>query len=137
MVTYIQEKRGGGAAAGYISSGFFGGLALGRVLLMGLHRLVRSPAESQRPSFAHPRADRRKSRHVSLHGASHRVSSITRHIIVSEVLDRSLQATVWAVPSLIENGIAVSVIGLFLGGSYCSICAPQRGLTVAQAQCTP
>jgi hypothetical protein len=58
IVTYIIEERKGGSSAGYISSGFFGGerdlnshfsvrsdpylpgLALGRIALMWLNRLV-------------------------------------------------------------------------------------------------
>ena len=34
IVTFIQEKRGGGASAGYISSGFFGGA-------LALHFVIR------------------------------------------------------------------------------------------------
>ncbi|CUA73969.1 hypothetical protein RSOLAG22IIIB_01490 [Rhizoctonia solani] len=34
IVTFIIEVRGGGASAGYITSGFFGGLTLGRVVLL-------------------------------------------------------------------------------------------------------
>ncbi|OAX42435.1 MFS general substrate transporter [Rhizopogon vinicolor AM-OR11-026] len=34
MVTYIIDVRGGGASSGYISSGFFGGLMIGRVALL-------------------------------------------------------------------------------------------------------
>ncbi|QRW19083.1 major facilitator superfamily transporter [Rhizoctonia solani] len=42
IVTFIIEERGGGASAGYVSSGFFGGLMLGRVLLLwiGERRVV-------------------------------------------------------------------------------------------------
>jgi fucose permease len=40
IVTYIIEERGGGHSAGYISSGFFGGLMLGRLCLMWLNKLV-------------------------------------------------------------------------------------------------
>ncbi|KAK7684563.1 hypothetical protein QCA50_012510 [Cerrena zonata] len=40
IVTYIKEVRGGGPDSGYISSGFFGGLALGRVALLWLNKLV-------------------------------------------------------------------------------------------------
>ncbi|KAL1949087.1 hypothetical protein VTO73DRAFT_10893 [Trametes versicolor] len=40
IVTYIVELRGGGASSGYISSGFFGGLTLGRVTLFWLNRKV-------------------------------------------------------------------------------------------------
>ncbi|KAA1477464.1 MFS general substrate transporter [Dentipellis sp. KUC8613] len=37
-VTYIIDVRGGGPSAGYISSGFFGGLAVGRVALLWLNK---------------------------------------------------------------------------------------------------
>ncbi|OBZ67903.1 Bypass of stop codon protein 6 [Grifola frondosa] len=40
IVTFVQEKRGGNSNAGYISSGFFGGLMLGRILLMWLNRKI-------------------------------------------------------------------------------------------------
>lgn len=57
IVTFIEDQRGGGASAGYISSGFFGGMSpsmirlidplmrhaglmLGRILLMQLNRKV-------------------------------------------------------------------------------------------------
>ncbi|KAL5523673.1 hypothetical protein ACEPAG_7846 [Sanghuangporus baumii] len=33
-VTYLIHRTGAGSSAGYVSSGFFGGLALGRVLLL-------------------------------------------------------------------------------------------------------
>jgi hypothetical protein len=32
------NERGGGASAGYVSSGFFGGLALGRVALLWVNK---------------------------------------------------------------------------------------------------
>ncbi|KZT11418.1 MFS general substrate transporter [Laetiporus sulphureus 93-53] len=38
IVTFIEDKRDGGATAGYISSGFFGGLMLGRIALIWLNR---------------------------------------------------------------------------------------------------
>jgi fucose permease len=40
IVTYIIEERGGGPSAGYISSGFFGGLTLGRILLLWVNEKV-------------------------------------------------------------------------------------------------
>ncbi|TFL07868.1 MFS general substrate transporter [Pterulicium gracile] len=39
-VTYIIEERGGGPSSGYISSGFFGGLTLGRVALLWVNKKV-------------------------------------------------------------------------------------------------
>ncbi|KAB5589527.1 hypothetical protein CTheo_7034 [Ceratobasidium theobromae] len=40
IVTFFVEERGGGTSAGYISSGFFGGLMLGRVVLLWLNEKV-------------------------------------------------------------------------------------------------
>ena len=38
IVTFMINERGGGASAGYISSGFFAGLALGRVALLWVNK---------------------------------------------------------------------------------------------------
>ncbi|TFL07867.1 MFS general substrate transporter [Pterulicium gracile] len=40
MVTYIIEERGGGPSAGYISSGFWGGLAVGRIALLWVNKKI-------------------------------------------------------------------------------------------------
>ncbi|RDX49324.1 MFS general substrate transporter [Lentinus brumalis] len=40
IVTYIIDLRGGGSSSGYISSGFFGGLMVGRIALLGVNKLV-------------------------------------------------------------------------------------------------
>ncbi|KIY46714.1 MFS general substrate transporter [Fistulina hepatica ATCC 64428] len=40
IVTFIIKVRGGGASSGYISSGFFGGLMLGRVALLWVNKTV-------------------------------------------------------------------------------------------------
>ncbi|KAH9942152.1 MFS general substrate transporter [Epithele typhae] len=39
IVTYVIDLRGGGPSSGYISSGFFGGLMAGRILLLGVNKL--------------------------------------------------------------------------------------------------
>ena len=39
-MTFIIRERAGGNSAGYISSGFFGGMTLGRVALMWFNRKV-------------------------------------------------------------------------------------------------
>jgi fucose permease len=39
-VTYIIEERDGGPSAGYISSGFFGGLTVGRVILLWVNKKI-------------------------------------------------------------------------------------------------
>ncbi|RPD57708.1 MFS general substrate transporter [Lentinus tigrinus ALCF2SS1-6] len=40
IVTYVIDLRGGGPSSGYISSGFFGGLMVGRIVLLGVNKLV-------------------------------------------------------------------------------------------------
>ena len=42
----------------------------------------------------------------------------TRALVVYAALSIGLEVTVWAVPSLVENAIAVSFIGLLLGPMY-------------------
>ncbi|TBU62655.1 MFS general substrate transporter [Dichomitus squalens] len=83
-VTYVQEKRHGSSNAGYISSGFFGGLMLGRILLMWLNRKIGE----------------------------------RRALFLYALLAIQLEVTVWVVPSLVENAIAVSFIGLLMGPMY-------------------
>jgi fucose permease len=41
IVSYIIEYRGGGPSSGYVSTGFFGGLTVGRVVLIPLNKKVR------------------------------------------------------------------------------------------------
>lgn len=41
IVTFVLEKRGAGAGAGYVSSGFFGGLTIGRMGLIWVNNKVR------------------------------------------------------------------------------------------------
>jgi len=84
IVTFIEQKRGGGASAGYISSGFFGGLMLGRITLMWLNRKIGE-------------------RWV---------------IVLYSLIVIVLEVTVWVVPSLIENAVAVAFIGLLMGPIY-------------------
>ncbi|KAK0460110.1 MFS general substrate transporter [Desarmillaria tabescens] len=40
IVTFIEQVRGGGASSGYISSGFFGGLMVGRLALLWVNRTL-------------------------------------------------------------------------------------------------
>ncbi|TDL22800.1 MFS general substrate transporter [Rickenella mellea] len=83
-VTYIIRDRGGGPAAGYISSGFFGGLTLGRVALLWVNRKIGE----------------------------------RRVLIIYGVMAIGLEVTIWAVPSLIGNAVAVSIVGMLLGPMY-------------------
>ncbi|KAF9269598.1 MFS general substrate transporter [Marasmius fiardii PR-910] len=84
IVTFIIEKRGGGHSAGYISSGFFGGLTIGRLTLMWINK---------------------------------RIGEYTV-VFVYTVLAIALEITVWLVPSILQNAIAVSFIGLLLGPMF-------------------
>ncbi|KAH9847463.1 MFS general substrate transporter [Lenzites betulinus] len=83
-VTYVQEKRHGTANSGYISSGFFAGLMLGRIVLMWLNRKIGE----------------------------------RRALFLYALLAIQLEVTVWVVPSLVENAIAVAFVGLLLGPMY-------------------
>ncbi|KAI0332814.1 MFS general substrate transporter [Cubamyces sp. BRFM 1775] len=83
-VTYILEQRNGSSNSGYISSGFFGGLMLGRVLLLWLNKKIGE----------------------------------RRVVFIYCLLVIGLEVTVWRIPSLIENAIAVSLVGLLLGPMF-------------------
>ncbi|KAI0764598.1 MFS general substrate transporter [Trametes elegans] len=83
-VTFVQEKRHGSSNSGYISSGFFAGLMLGRIVLMWLNRKIGE----------------------------------RRALFLYALLAIQLEVTVWVVPSLVENAIAVAFIGLLLGPMY-------------------
>ncbi|KAF5327217.1 hypothetical protein D9619_005088 [Psilocybe cf. subviscida] len=84
IVTFIINVRGGGPSAGYISSGFFGGLMLGRVLLLWVNKKVGE----------------------------------RRIIFVYSALAIALELTIWLTPSLIENAVAVCIVGVVLGPMY-------------------
>ncbi|OJT07476.1 Bypass of stop codon protein 6 [Trametes pubescens] len=83
-VTYILEQRHGSSNAGYISSGFFGGIMLGRVLLLWFNQKIGE----------------------------------RRALFLYVTLVIGLEATVWVVPSLVGNAVAVSLVGLFLGPMF-------------------
>ncbi|KAF8911268.1 MFS general substrate transporter [Mucidula mucida] len=85
IVTFIINEREGGKSAGYISSGFFGGLTVGRLALIWFSKKV----------------------------GEHRV------VFLYAVLAIALELTVWFVPSIIENAVAVrSLIGMLLGPMF-------------------
>ncbi|RPD55992.1 MFS general substrate transporter [Lentinus tigrinus ALCF2SS1-6] len=83
-VSYVQETRNGTSDAGYISSGFFAGMTLGRIFLMWLNEKIGE----------------------------------RRALFIYALLAIILEVTVWVVPSLIENGVAVAFVGLLLGPMY-------------------
>ncbi|KAI5118166.1 hypothetical protein M0805_005788 [Coniferiporia weirii] len=84
IVTFVKEKREGGDSSGYLTSGFFGGLTLGRIVLMWLNRKIGE----------------------------------RRVIWLYISLAICLEMTVWFVPSLVSNAVAVAFVGLFLGPIY-------------------
>ncbi|PVG03284.1 MFS general substrate transporter [Serendipita vermifera] len=84
IVTFIIQKRGGGPSSGYVNSGFFGGLAAGRVVLLWINKLVGEKLI----------------------------------IYIYIVIGIALEFTIWFVPSLIGNAVAVSFVGLVLGPMY-------------------
>ncbi|KAH8113850.1 MFS general substrate transporter, partial [Phellopilus nigrolimitatus] len=84
IVTFVMEKRGGGSSSGYLTSGFFGGLTLGRIALLWLNRKI----------------------------GERRVVWLYISLAIC------LEITIWVVPSLIENAVAVAFVGLFLGPIY-------------------
>ncbi|KAI0052084.1 MFS general substrate transporter [Auriscalpium vulgare] len=84
IVTFVIRERQGGPSAGYISSGFFGGLTVGRVVLLWLNQKVGE----------------------------------RRVLFFYAIISIGLEVTVWAVPSLVENAVAVSLIGLLMGPMY-------------------
>ncbi|KAM5531233.1 hypothetical protein V8D89_015099 [Ganoderma adspersum] len=83
-VTFILDKRHGDSSSGYIASGFFGGLMLGRILLLWLNKKI-----------------------------GERLA-----LFIYALIAIGLEVTVWLVPSLIENAVAVSFVGLVLGPMY-------------------
>ncbi|KIY70497.1 MFS general substrate transporter [Cylindrobasidium torrendii FP15055 ss-10] len=84
IVTYIISERGGNSSAGYITSGFFGGVTVGRLTLIWVNKKI----------------------------GEHRVVFLYSFIAIG------LQLTVWFVPSIIENALAVSFIGVLLGPMF-------------------
>ncbi|KAK7463068.1 hypothetical protein VKT23_007654 [Stygiomarasmius scandens] len=84
IVSFIIRERGGGESSGYISSGFFAGLMLGRVVLIPVNKWIGE-------YFV---------------------------VYIYMALCIALEITIWLVPSIIENAIAVSFIGLFLGPMF-------------------
>ncbi|KAF8609125.1 MFS general substrate transporter [Ceratobasidium sp. AG-I] len=81
IVTFVIEERGGGPSAGYISSGFFGGLMLGRVALLWVNEKIGE----------------------------------RRVVYLYTVLAIALELTIWLVPNLIGNAVAVSLVGMLIG----------------------
>ncbi|KAF7324534.1 MFS general substrate transporter [Mycena kentingensis (nom. inval.)] len=99
IVSFMVTVRGAGPSAGYIASGFFGGLTLGRIVLLPINRLVSAslPAGTNSPS---PQLGE------------------YRAVFLYTILALGLQLITWLVPSIPAGATAVSLVGLFLGPLY-------------------
>ena len=74
-MTFVLDKRGAGSGAGYVSSGFFGGLTIGRIALIWVNRKVSvEPSTSHVPPLT-SRADWRAASHLHIRRDRHSVSS--------------------------------------------------------------
>ncbi|KAL1760305.1 major facilitator superfamily domain-containing protein [Schizophyllum commune] len=90
IVSYVIDERGGGPDSGYISSGFFAGLMLGRLVLLWVNAKV---------------------------SHSFKIGEWLA-LFIYALLAIGLELIVWLVPSLIGGGVAVSLVGLLLGPFY-------------------
>ncbi|KAG8917944.1 hypothetical protein FRC01_002115 [Tulasnella sp. 417] len=106
IVTFLINRRGGGPSSGYVSSGFFGGMMLGRVLLLPVNQKV----GKQRVIYIYTA--------LVIAYVDQFQAAFFRTLTEAFADPYRLQFTVWFVPSLIENAIAVSFVGLFLGPIY-------------------
>ncbi|KDQ58463.1 hypothetical protein JAAARDRAFT_129011, partial [Jaapia argillacea MUCL 33604] len=103
-VSFIERERHGGPSSGYVSSGFFGGRSLfGRIALIWLNRKV-----IQLLSFQPPLDPLTVDTQVGER----------RILFFYAIAAIALEITVWLVPDLIENAVAVSFVGLLLGPMY-------------------
>ena len=77
IVTFIIQERNGGSSSGYISSGFFAGLTVGRLALLPANRKVslRENIDGFITNNMMLFKDRRKARSFHLHQSLRRVGS--------------------------------------------------------------
>ncbi|KIY70470.1 MFS general substrate transporter [Cylindrobasidium torrendii FP15055 ss-10] len=84
IVTFINDERGGRNSGGYISSGFYGGITVGRLALIWVSRKIGEQ----------------------------------RVVFLYLFLAIGLQITIWLVPSIIQNAVAISLVGVLLGPMF-------------------
>ncbi|KAG1901123.1 MFS general substrate transporter [Suillus fuscotomentosus] len=101
MVTYIIDVRGGGPSSGYISSGFFGGIMIGRVGLLWVNKKA-----SLYPIYS------------TQHRSPRSQVGERRVLFIYAILAIGLELIVWLVPSIIGGGVAISIIGIIFGPMY-------------------
>ncbi|KIM36781.1 hypothetical protein M413DRAFT_20429 [Hebeloma cylindrosporum] len=91
-VTFMMVVRGGGPSSGYIASGFFGGLTLGRLVLLGVNKKVNSALSAcSRSNDFNP--------------------SWGKYVLYTYTLFSHFQLVVWLVPSFAVGTVAVCCIG--------------------------
>ncbi|QRV85561.1 major facilitator superfamily transporter [Ceratobasidium sp. AG-Ba] len=81
IVTFVVEERGLGQSAGLISSGFFGGLMVGRIILLWLNARIGE--------------------------------RIVVYFYIALMI--GLELTVWLLPNVIGNAVAISLVGILMG----------------------
>jgi fucose permease len=101
-VTYIVEVRGGGDDSGYVSSGFFGGLMVGRVL----HVFVSWVISEQNAVLVYMVVA------LGLQVVSR--AALNREATAHPDLQQTFQL-VWQIDSILGNALAYSMIGIVLG----------------------
>ncbi|KAL1949068.1 hypothetical protein VTO73DRAFT_10874 [Trametes versicolor] len=101
IVMYVINERHGSASAGYYSSGFFGGLTVGRIALLWVNKKVRS---------IHQYSTMRDTN-------TPRVGE-WRVVFLYILLCLGLKLIVWLVQNLLSGAICVSFVGFFLGPIY-------------------
>lgn len=103
IVTFLRTVRGAGPSAGYVSSGFFGGLTLGRVL----HIWVARAAPERYVLFGYAMVA------IALQIVSHGRASCEERRGLTH-----FDQTVWTVKHVVGNAVAISFVGLCLGPFY-------------------
>lgn len=128
IVTYIINERHGGPSSGYISSGYWGGLTVGRLALLYVNKKVRtdplaicafqgSPRLTLPPQIGEWRV-------IFLYILI--VLAYVLHLFIATLPTRvpncyllsSLELVVWLVPDLLSSAICVSFVGFFLGPMF-------------------
>ena len=120
-MTFVLRERGAGAGAGYVSSGFFGGLTVGRMALIWVNRKVRvRGVKNDHARTPIATSDRRTAGYIHICRYRYRVSVVFK-LSSNCTTDCSiirLELTIWLIPSLYENAVAVSLVGVALGPFY-------------------
>jgi hypothetical protein len=120
IVTFVHKLRGGGASAGYVSAGFFGGLMVGRLALLWVNHKVNIIYVLLQHNWAEWIADRRTPCYLLVLCPLHRVSQTLpfRFLKVTHHFNRRLELIVWLVPSLLSSAISTALVGLLFGPFY-------------------